>query len=121
MTAHPDYTSIITPALSRILKVRGKQVFEHGHDAAADDAAGTGALTRMAYHRLLLAEQKHLARATDELQRACDDTSGRLDCLDARQLEALDKCLVTAAALTIAAIDTLDRFRDRRNQEQEHG
>lgn len=118
VAADPDYRAIITPSLARILKIRGKQVVDHGHDAAADDAVGTAALTRMAYNRLLLAEQKHLTRATNELQRALDDSGGHLHCLDDRQLDTLDKCLATAAALTIAAMDTLDRFRDRRKQEQ---
>jgi hypothetical protein len=113
----PDYRAIITPSLSRVLVMRGRQL-EHGHDAEADDATGTAALTRMAYNKLLLAEQKHLTKATNELRRVLDDSSGHLHCLDDRQLATLDKCLATAAALTIAAMDTLDRFRERRNQEQ---
>lgn len=105
-----QHDQAFSPALSRVIATRTAQI-DMGHTAQADDDIGPNMLIAKARGKVLLIVQQAAKEADHNLQMCRDMTMGNVECLTAAEAEVLDRRLATAAALIIAAMDTLARGR----------
>ncbi len=106
-----DFTPLATPALGRVLQARLRQIEQHGHTAAADDAAGVGRLVSVARAKILKTLQTAFRDMDSDLQMAGDMAMGRIDALTPTELDLLDRRIAQAIATGLAAMDVIDRAR----------
>lgn len=109
-----DFTPLATPALGRVLAARLRQIEQHGHTAAADDAAGVGKLVAVSRAKILKTLQTAFRDMDSDLQMAGDMAMGRIDALTTAELDLLDRRIAQAIATGLAAMDVIDRERARR-------
>lgn len=100
--------------LARVLQARLRQIEQHGHTAAADDAAGVGKLVAVARAKVLKTLQTAFRDMDSDLQMAGDMAMGRIDALTTAELDLLDRRIAQAIATGLAAMDVIDRERARR-------
>lgn len=101
-----DVALVNTAAVELVLMKRIEQVRHHGHDAASDDAIGVKPLIGEAGNSL----KRVLREAELNNAMAGDMVFGSIAMLDDRCRKVLLNRLATSAALTLAAMEVIERI-----------